>query len=188
MPLTRIKSLGITDGTIVAGDIASGAITAAKLASGVGGKVLQVVSTTKTDRFNASSTTTFTDITGLSVSITPSASANKILVICSIAGGGNLERSAFRLVRGATAIGIADAEGSRPQATVGWTAALSANDQLNASFNFLDSPSTTSSTTYKVQFIASATITINGTNENLNTNAASNSRTVSTITLMEIAG
>jgi hypothetical protein len=152
------------------------------------GQVIQVVSTTKTNRFNASSTTTFTDITGLSVSITPSASANKILVMCSIAGGGNLERSAFRLVRGATAIGIADADGSRPQATVGWTAALSANDQLNASFNFLDSPSTTSSTTYKVQFIASATITINGTNENLNTNAASNSRTVSTITLMEIKG
>jgi hypothetical protein len=43
------------------------------------GKVLQVVSTTKTDTFTTTSTS-FTDITGMSVSITPSSASNKILV------------------------------------------------------------------------------------------------------------
>ena len=69
MALTKIQSLGITDGTIVNADInASAAIAGTKL-TGVG-KVLQVVSTTKTDTFTLSTgSTTFTDVTGLSASI-----------------------------------------------------------------------------------------------------------------------
>ena len=51
-------------------------------ASLIGGKVLQVVSTAKTDTFSTSSTS-FTDITGLSVAITPSATSSKILVFLS---------------------------------------------------------------------------------------------------------
>ena len=51
------------------------------LASGVGGKVLQVVSTTKSDTFSSSTINAFTDITGLSVSITPFSASNKILII-----------------------------------------------------------------------------------------------------------
>ena len=79
---TRVTTLGITDASIVAADLADGAITSAKLASGVGGKVLQVVSTVKTDTFTTSSGT-FTDLTGMSVSITPSSASNKVLILLS---------------------------------------------------------------------------------------------------------
>jgi len=77
-PLT---SSDITDGIIVTADIADAQITSAKLASGVGGKVLQVVTGTSTD-YTSTSSTGFV-ATSLTVSITPSSSSNKILVICS---------------------------------------------------------------------------------------------------------
>ena len=48
------------------------------LGTGVGGKVLQVVSTTKTDTFTGNGTAI--DVTGLSVTITPSSTSNKILL------------------------------------------------------------------------------------------------------------
>ena len=50
------------------------------------GGILQIQSTTKTDTFSSSSTS-FTDITGLSVNITPTSSTSKILVITSVIGG-----------------------------------------------------------------------------------------------------
>jgi hypothetical protein len=203
-----ITSAKITDATIVNGDIANSTIALAKLsatgtpsaatflrgdnswgsAGAAAGQVIQVVSTTKSDYFTASATTTFTDITGLSVSITPSSSSNKILIMCDLAGGGNDCRFAFRLVRDSTAISVGNADGSRQQATVGMCNGLSGNDQINASFNFLDSPSATSSTTYKVQFIAESNLAINGSYGNFNGNSAESSRTTSTITVMEIKG
>ena len=66
--------------------------------------VIQVKSVAKTDTFSSSSTS-FTDVTGLSVAITPSSSSNKILVsvhLMSAATGANSPR--FNLVRGSTNI------------------------------------------------------------------------------------
>ena len=48
------------------------------LPAGVGGKVLQVVQTEKTDTFSSTTFNSWTDITGMSVSITPSSTSNKI--------------------------------------------------------------------------------------------------------------
>jgi hypothetical protein len=117
-----------------------------------GGKVLQVVTATTTSSTTVTSTT-FTDST-ITASITPSATTSKILVLATMSI--NAQRSAagsdadVRLMRGATAIaswngtdarfvGIALASGTYTQhwhtTTVSW----------------LDSPSTTSSTTYKIQ-------------------------------------
>ena len=204
-----ITSAKITDATIVNGDIANATIALAKLsatgtpsaatflrgdnswgsAGATAGQVIQVVSTTKTDYLAISATTTFTDITGLSVSITPSSTSNKILILGNIScGGDGGGRLAFRLVKTSTAISIGDTAGSRPRATVGATSSLSVNDQINASFNFLDSPATTSSTTYKVQYISEGGAAINGSQGNLDANSVGNSRTVSTITVMEIKG
>ena len=91
MPLTKVKSLGITDGAVIGADIADGSVTAAKLAAGVGGKVLQVVQGTTTTIQNTSSTS-FTDVlNGASTwetSITPATSGNKILVMPTIKIGG----------------------------------------------------------------------------------------------------
>lgn len=76
---------GLPDGTVDADTLASNAVTAGKLASGVGGKILQVVGNTQT--YSSSTTTTSTSYTNLTTtlntSITPSASSSKIFVIMS---------------------------------------------------------------------------------------------------------
>lgn len=79
-----------------------------------GGKVLQVVSTTKTDTFTVS-TTTLTDITGLSVSITPTLSSSTILVLSSVNGSQdpNVDRGYLQLERSGNPIFVGDSAGSR---------------------------------------------------------------------------
>jgi len=70
-----------------------------------GGNVLQVVSTTKDDAFNTSSTS-LTDITGLTLNITPAASSSKILIFGNISSTFRNYISTFQLVRGSTNIAI----------------------------------------------------------------------------------
>jgi hypothetical protein len=85
MPLTKIQSLGITDGTIVNADInASAAIAGTKL-TGVG-KVLQVITATDATSRSSSSTSFATASNTLSVSITPSSASNKIFIIVHSTG------------------------------------------------------------------------------------------------------
>jgi len=146
------------------------------------GSVIQVVSTTKTDTFSTTSTT-FTDVTGLSVTITPTSSSNQILVLVGITGIGTDVASAgatgYVLVRGSTI--IAQASGGGAQFTgqlsnrnVGGTA-----HTLNHAISHLDSPATTSATTYKIQGRATTgTLYINRDPDD--------TRSVSSITVMEI--
>ena len=149
--------------------------------------VAQLKSTTKTDTFTTTSTT-FTDVTGLSVSITPTSASNKILVFGMITGQGTNGTNSiqFRLMRDSTAIGIGDAAGSRTQAT-GQLSSLSIAAALGGPFNFLDTPATTSATTYKLQIRANAagTVYINRTEQDADSD--SRERSISTITVMEVA-
>jgi len=152
------------------------------------GKILQVVSTTKTDTFTMASQT-FADVTDLSVSITPTSSSNKVLVLLSITGGNNPAafQAFVRLVRNSTDIAIADAAGSRISSTVAGSA-VSTGAIFSLSANFLDSPATTSATTYKVQIAASqsaSTVTVNRSSDD--SNGTGTPRTVSTITVLEVA-
>lgn len=190
--LGNVLDLGVpSDSTVSTAKIVDGAVTSAKLASGTGGKVLQVVQTVKTDTFSTSSAT-FTDVTGLSVSITPSSASNKILVLGSVTGSVTSSGSGhLRYVRGSTAIGIGDASSSRSQDSVGGidNGESPADSALSSSFVFLDSPATTSSTTYKAQIHqgdGGGTIFINRSTNDGNDN--NNGRYASTITVMEIAG
>ena len=180
MSLTQLRSRGILDGTITAGDFASG----------VGGKVLQVIQTVKTDIFSTS-TTSFTDITGLSVSITPSSASNKILVLMDVKlGTASNVGNQVRLMRSSTAIYIGDADSTRQRST--YTTGDDPNDQfiLQGVGIFLDSPNTTSATTYKVQMLSeptpnTGTVHLNRSGEDPNT--TDGGRTASSITVMEIA-
>jgi hypothetical protein len=158
-------------------------------ATPAGGKVLQVVSTTKIDTFTLSATNTFTDITGLSVTITPSSASNKILILTNISNGNVTANSsnAFRLMRGATAIGGGTASGNR-QSSFAQSDPVNVNNQESASFNFLDSPNTTSSTTYKIQANCLATLTVNRSGNDPDLADPRGARTASSITVMEIAG
>jgi hypothetical protein len=188
MPLTKIQSLGITDGAIVAADIASGAITAAKLASGVGGKLLQVVSTVKSDTFTVTSGT-FTDITGMSVSITPSSTSNKILVLANVnhVGTTSVASSGIRLLRGSTAIAIGDSAGSRTRTSGGSNYGNYGVTLTGDSIMFLDSPSTTSSTTYKIQTMCYGGYTSYVNRSGNDSDGDAYFRGISSITVMEIA-
>jgi hypothetical protein len=135
-----------TNGQVLTAD--STAATGIKWATpaGGGGKVLQVVQgtfATETDN----STSTYVD-TGLTVNITPSASTSKVLVMVAIpakksAGNANNAIS-LRLFRGATQL----VEGYQINQT---STAVAFHNQWAT--NYLDSPATTSATTYKVQFM-----------------------------------
>lgn len=155
------------------------------LAAGFGGKVLQVVSTTKTNTFTSNPGNTQVDITGFSASITPSSSSNKVLVLISLMGNGvnGANIANFRLLRGSTVIYQGDADSTRGR---GFSTAIDSDQygQENNSGNFLDSPSTTSATTYKVQVRSNNTIYVN--RAAVTQDDPGNYRTASTITLMEI--
>lgn len=149
--------------------------------------VLQVVSTTKTDTFSTTATS-FTDITGLSVTITPKFSSSKILILVDAKFGISGDFAGhMRLLRDSTAIYVSDAAGSRTPSTAGNVAVSYAALMFQSSPIYLDSPNTTSATTYKVQaFTNSGTVYLNRTGLDRDT-AAYDNRSVSSITVMEIA-
>jgi hypothetical protein len=146
----------------------TGTIAAAALPAG---SVLQVVQgsyavTTST------ATTTLVD-TGLTATITPRSTSNKILVIfCQSECNNSLANSGFviSLLRGATVIGT-------PAIVAGYGGS---SQNITIAATFLDSPSTTSAVTYKTQFARSVV--------NTGTIAVNGDSSTSTITLMEIAG
>jgi len=168
----------------IAATALTGTIAAARLPAG---SVLQVVSATQTAVVSISGSS-FADISGLSVSITPTSNTNKVLIFGFLnAVSGDL--SFFRIVRNSTAICIGDAAGTRIQSTGGafGTGSNATWASVNMSFNFLDSPATTSATTYKLQFAGNSAVTTylnRGSGDGDSGNAG---RTASTITIMEIA-
>jgi hypothetical protein len=170
----------------------TGTIAAARLPAG---SVLQVVSTAKTDTFSLAATTTFTDVTGLTVTTAALRStASRVFISVAL---GRVSHSAagtysiaFRLMRGATVIAVADAAGSRPRASFATTSATDTNHSLGASFSWVDSPSSTSAETYKLQMTVQAAGTgyINRTGGDSDGAEVYQSRAASSITVMEIQG
>ena len=146
-------------------------------------RVLQVVSTTLTTPFTSSSTS-MTEITGLSVSITPSSTSSKILVIAHINGTNDVavEGMYLQLQRDSTAIAVGTG-GSQNYSTSLYEATSNAFIVTNASVTVLDSPATTSAITYALygKNPTVATFYIN------RTKASSVVRYASTITVMEIS-
>ena len=140
------------------------------------GSVLQVVNATFSTQ-TTSSSSTFAD-TGLTASITPTSASSKILVLVSQAGCGKQNSDTvlrLRLLRGATVISDFERLG-------GYNAASTNNFIGSCSVCFLDSPATTSATTYKTQLSSSSNSSQVYTQINDGTII-----TMSTITLMEIA-
>ena len=152
----------------------SGVITSSKF------KIGQVVSTFKNDTFGTSSSS-LVDITGFSAAITPSSTSSKVLIyvcggVSSGTGGHNVLLS---LLRGSTEIGQGTGGGTSNNFMMTNMAANS--DVILFGHHFLDSPSTTSSTTYKMQMASTS-----GTAQ-LNRRADTDARTMSSsITLMEV--
>jgi hypothetical protein len=153
------------------------------------GSVIQVVSVTKTDTFSRqSSNFDFGDITGLSVSITPTSATSKILIFVAVAtSAGQGQRHGIRLMRNSTAISIGDSAGSRTRVSSAGAQAGGANDTVSLLCNFLDSPNTTSATTYKVQGGSEGTTTFFVNRSSGDADGTDKCRSASSITVMEIA-
>lgn len=117
------------------------------------GKVLQVVTSTKTDTASTTSTS-FAD-TGLSAAITCAATSSKVLVIAHGTFGVN-GTSAYahcRLIRDSTAIHVGDSDSSNRIEGGAQFASTSNSIQESVSLMVLDSPSSTSELTYKLQYM-----------------------------------
>lgn len=152
------------------------------------GKILQVVQVTKTDTQTSTTAATWIDVTGLSASITPTSSSSKILVHVTLNGSCQINMFA-RLVRGATAIAVGDVASNRVQHSIG-SYYQYGDGNINHTHNltYLDSPATTSTTTYKIQFWCSTgnTVVINRCVNDTDNNDTG--RGFSSIVLMEVSG
>ena len=160
-------------------------VPAAPDVAGIGSNV---VSTTKTDTFSTSSSS-FTAITGLAATITPSSATAKVLVMVHISANDAQAGAAsnFRLMRGATAVSIGDASGSRNRATVSFKE--DSGDSRGTSplaFMFLDSPGVATATTYSVEIAVNAAFRINTTMADPDSDIPG-ARTTSSITVIEVA-
>ena len=188
----------VTQNVVDTADIADASITTAKLASGAitsavmpTGSILQVKTATKTTSQSNASSNSFSDISDLSQSITPSSTSSKILVLCSIALSGSQDGTgrSFRFIRGSTHVG-GGSEGSRKSVNF-FSSPMSADNNMAGSVggHFLDSPSTTSATTYKVQMTGynSGVTTYINTNQSRNGQAYDDIAS-SHLTLIEVQG
>jgi hypothetical protein len=136
------------------------------------GSVLQVVNATYSTQVS-NSTSTYAD-TNLTATITPKFSTSKILVMIDQAGcakADNSTRLTLRLVKNSTTLYVIEDSG-------GYTGNSTPNYFGGISTCYLDSPATTSATTYKTQFLSYSNVATAFVNVNNST---------STITLMEIA-
>ena len=146
--ITGVSVGGLPDGIVDTDMIAAAAVTAPKRGAGA---ILQVLFAIKTDLYTTSTTGSFTDIPGLSLTITPSSTSSKILIFANICHSiSNTSDYAYRLLRGSTALGnsTVGSEGNRVGISCGTTNASRGDGY---SIHFLDSPNTTSATTYKIQ-------------------------------------
>jgi len=185
--ITGLSVGGLGSGVVNTASIANGAVTNVKHGAG---SVLQVQQTVKTDTASATAENTWEDISGMSVSITPSNSSNKIRVtaICNV----NSTHGTYwvlRVVKDGSIFGAeGDAAGSRSRGFGGHYDTENNYSIHCAVVDFLDTAGGTSSITYKVQWYnpyGSSTRYINrsATSEDGDYRA----RTASTITATEIA-
>lgn len=191
-----LGTTGVTAGTYGTSTIvprisidAKGRITSVGTSAITQPKILQVVQTVKTDTASVNSNGWF-DLTGMSVDITPSSATSKVLISANlnITSSVVTEFVGVKFTRGTTDIFIGDAAGSRTQ--VGAAAAMPF-DRIanNVHMMYLDSPASTSTQTYKIQWIRTQGGSIAYLNRS-STDLDANSRTrhASSIIAMEVSG
>ena len=191
--ITGISVGGLNDSIITSSELANGAVTAAKIDSLPAGSILQVVQASKLDAGSTNSQDSFVDF-GLSASITPSSTSNKVLVLVSIGrvccNTSSVRLSPFRILRGATAIGTGNPGGVRLRSNFVISDSGDNNYGQGGAYQYLDSPSTTSSTTYKIQWSGQngETWYSHRSSNDTDTTDTIHTRSASHIILMEVAG
>lgn len=197
MPIT-LNGSGTVSGLSVGG-LPDGSIASADLATGVGGKILQVVQTIKKDTQSFTTSgypNTLTAITGLQPVITPISSSSKILLQWSInvSGGTNTHTSNlfYRTISGSEAE-ITDFKGDTAgnrvrsaQQVFGGNDSIDVYRQNIFSGFYLDTPNTSLAITYSIKFrVYSTDLYINRSQND--TDANWSARTASIFTAIEVA-
>ena len=206
-----IQTANITDDAITNAKIGAGAVTntevnasAAIASSKLGtigtdkmpsGSIIQTLSMTLTGASSAQGNS-YTD-TGLTLDITPISTSSKVLVTGFVNVAENYFRSYIIVVRDSTTLAVGDSASNRPQVYSATVLQVYWNtyDISPIPINILDSPNTTSQVTYKIQYkdyqgtsnSASAIAYINRSHSDRD-NAFYDPRTVSVLTVQEIAG
>ena len=189
--ITGVAVGGLPDAIVDADMLAANAVTAGKLASGVGGKILQVVSTTVT----AASTATMSasgEVTLISRTYTPTVSSSNALIHVSLHLdlGGSYGGMFLRLLRDSTVVSQGDAASNRRQVTIAPDTSNTTFGGALLGFTVLDTGiSGTSEVTYKINLFdqsgGGGTYYFNTGSDNSDNNYVL--RAVSTLTVMEVA-
>jgi len=189
MPIT-LNGSGTVSG-ISAGGLPDGIIQSADLATGVGGKILQVKNTIKTDVFSTTSNS-YVLVTGLTQAITAASTNNKILINVTLYGGvseGNYV-AGFKLAKDSTAMDgntIGAASGNNAESGTFRFRQSTDTHSDEASFMFLDTPADTNSHTYGVLMKVFSSTTGRLGTTGTNGNYDQHMRCPCSITLMEVA-
>ena len=162
------------------------------LPSGSSGGIIQVKQTVLDTVFTSNSTS-YTDVTGMSVSITPQRSDSKILVMVNLRCSMNQSDrwSSYILLRDSQILFDGTADGSRTQSSlwhINFEGTGNGNSIGDKNITFLDSPASTSSLTYKLQVKVQSGATAYVNRSMNDSNADYGPRTSSSITVMEVCG
>ena len=192
---SKIRLYGSTSGYVeleapAVGD--DGVLTLPTAADGFGAAGIgsNVVETVKTDTFSTTSGT-FVTVTGLTATITPSSATAKVLIIAQVVigeGKNDNDMGMVKVTRGGTDIYQGDAAGSRTRTVFGGYSRTPIADRINShSVVYLDSPATTSATTYEVEMSSPTTapVYINRSYDDTDNNRTA--RGASSITVIEVA-
>tara|TARA_B100000424_G_scaffold166355_1_gene127786 strand:+ start:80 stop:652 length:573 start_codon:yes stop_codon:yes gene_type:complete len=176
---------------ISAGGLPAGTVTSATLASGAGGKILQVKSVTLNNAVSAvaAGSTTFADIAGMSITLTPAASTSKMLITCHLNfSNGYTGRNDFtRITKDGSPVTAAIGTSGVSANGMNYGRTSYANETRMHSMMHLDTAGTTNAITYKLQWAGegSGTDTVY---RHLNRRGNStNHGSVSSFTIMEVA-
>ena len=179
----------LADDAVDTAAIVDGAVTSAKLASEARGKVLQVVFASTDATTFTHNQDTFTDITGVSASITPSSTSSRILIEVSITHSGSTNlTSAFGIDRDSTAIGNSD-EGTGLRINAIATDFTDGDTHTQTtSYRYMDTThNSTSALTYKATVAARTNYTFQLNKAYNDQNHQHNMLGISSITLTEIS-
>lgn len=163
------------------------------LPAGSAGGIIQVRSTTLTTTASyAISGMTWTEVGGLTTTITPTRSDSKILcmvTIGAIASNGSNQRYGMALRRNSTNIGVNSDGSNHTRANWSYTGrALGNAPDAHISYTYLDSPASTSAQTYKVMITTEGSYTLYINRSSGDSDSSSVFRAASTFTLMEVSG
>jgi hypothetical protein len=179
------------DGSDPTGDL--GDLLDAKL-NVAGGKILQIVSTLKSDTFTLGPNTSFTEVTGLTATITPSSATSKVLVLVSVSGQRNNANTGvgqFTVFKNGANLIVPTSPGSRNPSFVSGVQMGDTNGGSNMesyAFTYLDSPASTSAQTYAVRVRNGGGTETNYVNRTeTDTDNAAIGRGVSSIIVMEVS-